>query len=504
MNKIFLIPLLILLTSCGAYFNQPTQPLQARLGETSEITSKLSDFPEPQQEVVVGVYNFRDQTGQFKATDNGSTFSTAVSQGATSILLKALEDSNWFIPLERENINNLLNERNIIETTRNQFANRNGTKAQPLKPLLFAGILLEGGIVSYDTNILTGGVGARYFGVGGSSQYRQDRVTVYLRAVSTSNGEILKTVYVSKTILSQAIDASFFRFVKFQRLLEAETGFTKNEPVQLAVTEAIEKSVETLILEGVKDGLWQPKKEGLAKMDSLLASYESEKAVALDTELYDRFQKDRRGKDVLSLNSGVALMDGDFANAKPGILGSLQYKRYISPFLNLNGSSNFFRLENDNVFKQDFTSLDLNMEFTILPYDKMSPFIYAGAGLNYDFKSKLDSKIQYGIGLEFFVDDRLGVSLFAEHNIALNDELDNFISRKRDDHFYKFGIGLNIYLSKPKSDVEIKKSVERKRIRKKKQQSRLNQKIGSRIAKKLQIANEEIKKNAIKDSNKNE
>ena len=93
----------------------------------------------------------------------------------------------------------------------------------------------------YDTNIITGGVGARYFGIGASAKYRQDRITVYLRAVSTKNGEILKTIYVSKTILSQAVDASFFRFVKFQRLLEAETGFTQNEPVQLAVKDRLKR-----------------------------------------------------------------------------------------------------------------------------------------------------------------------------------------------------------------------------------------------------------------------
>jgi hypothetical protein len=60
--------------------------------------------------------------------------------------------------------------------------------------------------------------------------------------VSTSNGKILKSVYISKTILSQAIDQSLFKYVSFKRLLEVETGYTTNEPVQMAVTEAIESS----------------------------------------------------------------------------------------------------------------------------------------------------------------------------------------------------------------------------------------------------------------------
>jgi curli production assembly/transport component CsgG len=38
--------------------------------------------------------------------------------------------------------------------------------------------------------------------------------------------------------------------------LEVETGYTTNEPVQMAVTEA-EKAVSTLVLEGIKDGIWE-------------------------------------------------------------------------------------------------------------------------------------------------------------------------------------------------------------------------------------------------------
>ena len=130
-------------------------------------------------------------------------------------------------------------------------------KDSQLTPLLFAGVLLEGGIISYDSNIITGGFGARYFGTGASTRYRQDRISIYLRLVSTSNGKILNTVYVSKTILSQSVDANLFKYVNIKRLLEVETGFTRNEPIQLAVTEAIEKAVEGLIVDGIKDNLWE-------------------------------------------------------------------------------------------------------------------------------------------------------------------------------------------------------------------------------------------------------
>ena len=160
---------LIFTTSCGTYFNQPIDFTEARIGETSRVTERLRALPPPQEPVVVGVYNFRDLTGQYKASETGSTFSTAVTQGATSILIEALEESGWFTAIERENIGNLLNERNIIRSTRQEYQG-NAQNQPQVPPLLYAGVLLEGGVVSYDTNIITGGMGARYFGVGGSTQ----------------------------------------------------------------------------------------------------------------------------------------------------------------------------------------------------------------------------------------------------------------------------------------------------------------------------------------------
>lgn len=450
LNATSVLTLLLFLTSCGTYFNQPLSEEKARLGEDTRASKVLSELPDPQQKVVVGVYNFRDQTGQFKPTENGSTFSTAVTQGATAILLKALEDSEWFVATERENLNNLLNERQIIMSTRQEFAQLNGTTPERLRPLLFAGILLEGGIVSYDTNTVTGGLGARYFGIGGSTQYRQDRVTIYLRAVSTSTGEILKTVYVSKTILSQALDANYFRFVSFQRLLEAETGFTRNEPIQLAVTEAIEKAVHSLIVEGIADQLWSPKKEDEEAAKTLLETYFEEKSEEENTKLYDRLYKERRGNHVISLAGGTSIIDGDLPNSTPSFYGKLAYKRYLNPYLNLNLSVQRLELKNEGIFEERFTAADLNAEFTVLPFDDFTPYVYSGIGFNtLDDESTLNAKFQYGLGLEYLVSRSLGLNLFAEHNIMFTDELDGAVGGSRDDFYFNFGFGLNFYLFPP-------------------------------------------------------
>ena len=138
--------ILFLFSSCGAYFNQPVDVERATIGEATAATKRLKNLPKAKDKVVVGVYKFRDQTGQYKATETGSTFSTAVTQGATSILIKALEDSKWFIPIERENLGNLLNERNIIRSTRQEYLKNLSPTETQLTPLLYAGVLIEGGM----------------------------------------------------------------------------------------------------------------------------------------------------------------------------------------------------------------------------------------------------------------------------------------------------------------------------------------------------------------------
>lgn len=440
----------LLFTGCGAYYNQPTGVQKAVLGEGTPATSLLKDLPKPKEQVVVGVYKFRDQTGQYKPQENGSSFSTAVTQGATSILIKALEDSKWFIPIERENIGNLLQERNLIRATRQEYIKNANPNEPQLTPLLYAGVLLEGGIVSYDSNIITGGFGARYFGAGASVKYRQDRVTIYLRMISTSNGKILKSVYISKTILSQAIDESLFRYVNFKRLLEVETGYTTNEPVHMAVTEAIEKAVESLVLEGIKDNVWEadaPKWE----VDNLLKAYAEETKTADVTGLYDRVLENRRSKFAIELSGGATLMDGDYRDPLLRPFGRGALKWMISPSFTVSASTNVVNLANKNLLDVGYITYDLNMEWIILPKDRLTPFLYGGGG--YGMNRKFENtygKFQYGAGLEYMASDQIGIKLFAEQNINFSDNVDYIVAGTRDDYYYKFGLGLTFYFGKKK------------------------------------------------------
>ena len=219
--------------------------------------TQLLNLPVPNNKAVVAVYSFTDKTGQRKSNDNIASFSTAVTQGGVDILIEALRDAgrgNWFVVVERSGLDSLTRERQLIKNTRQTYA---GEGENVLKPLLYAGLILEGGIVSYDTNIRTGGTGARYLGIGAKNQYREDKVTVVLRAILVQTGEVLLNITSTKTILSTGRGTDLFRFYEQGPVLgEYESGSTENEPVGHAVRAAIEAAVYGLVIQGLEKEVW--------------------------------------------------------------------------------------------------------------------------------------------------------------------------------------------------------------------------------------------------------
>ena len=219
---------------------------------------ELRQLPPAEKMPVVAVYKFLDKTGQRKQKGDVAMFSTAVTQGAETMLIDALKtagDGKWFRVVERVGIDHLTRERQIVRTTREQYDEEDNTG---LAPLLFAGIILEGGIIGFDTNIETGGWGARYLGVGKSQAYRRDIVTVHLRAVSTLTGEILLNVQTSKTILSIADGYDVFKFIDLDtQLVEIEDGMTENESVTRSLRSCIEAAVLELIYQGEEQEFWK-------------------------------------------------------------------------------------------------------------------------------------------------------------------------------------------------------------------------------------------------------
>jgi curli production assembly/transport component CsgG len=257
MRRLFLILLVAVLPGCAYIHMEVAQEEPVKVTPKKNLMDQLPVLDGPP--MTVAVYGFRDLTGQNKPNDRLALFSKAVTQGAEVLLIKSLQDSkNWFRVVERVGLDNLIKERQLI---RNQREVYEGKEAKPLKPLTVAGILLEGGIIGYDSNIRSGGNGARFLGIGGSQQYRVDEVTVSLRLISISSGEVLMTNAVTKTIYSTAHNVGVLRFVDAgTKALELENGSALNEPTTYAVRVAIEQAVYELITEGQKKGLWSYKR----------------------------------------------------------------------------------------------------------------------------------------------------------------------------------------------------------------------------------------------------
>jgi curli production assembly/transport component CsgG len=253
MKRLALLFCTLALTGCANLQQIVFQEEPIKLEPKQNLMMQLPVLDGPP--MTVAVYGFRDLTGQMKPNERLAVFSKAVTQGGEVFLIKSLKDSKgWFRVVERVGLDNLIKERQLI---RNQREVYEGKDAKPLKPLTVAGVILEGGIVGYDSNIRSGGNGARFLGIGGSQQYRVDEVTVSLRLISISSGEVLLTNAVSKTIYSTAHNVGVLRFVDAgTKALELENGAALNEPTTYAVRVAIEQSVYELIIEGQRKGLW--------------------------------------------------------------------------------------------------------------------------------------------------------------------------------------------------------------------------------------------------------
>lgn len=222
---------------------------------------QLLELPPAEEMPIVAVYQFLDKTGQRKSVDNIASFSTAVTQGATEMVIDAFKTAGqgkWFRVVERNGIDNLVRERQIIRSARQDYATATGEDPKGIQPLLFAGMIIEGGIIGYDTNIVTGGRGARTLGIGGARQYRKDVVTISMRAVSVLTGEVLLNVQTRKTILSYGSSGDIFRFIEEgTQLIEYESGVGNNESVTYATRTAIEAAVLEIVYQGHHRGFWK-------------------------------------------------------------------------------------------------------------------------------------------------------------------------------------------------------------------------------------------------------
>lgn len=262
MKNYLLLPLLLLTTACvgGAH---PTFNQSYILRNNAEVTrfanpKLFKNLPELDGPAIpVAIYSFTDRTGQRKPSATQASFSTAVTQGADAYVIKTLQDTGsgkWFKPVERVGIDSLIKERQLVRQMREQAS---GENAEPLPPLMVAGLILEGGIIDYNSNTKTGGNGARFLGIGPYQQYAEDQVIISMRLVSVQTGEVLVAVTVEKNLLSTSEGVTAFKFFDVgTRAFEYDGQQTSNEAGSYAIRSAIETAVVEMIKDGENKGLW--------------------------------------------------------------------------------------------------------------------------------------------------------------------------------------------------------------------------------------------------------
>ena len=283
-NIAIILMLSIFVSGCSS-----TMAKKGYLKTQSVAFKELETITQPVGDpIIIAVYDFNDMSGQKKPGGNYASMSSAVTQGSYQILIKALQDAGqgkWFRVVERHSLASLLQERKLIRTTR-QISD--GEQAESLPALLFAGAYVTGGIVGYDSDVLSGGAGARVLGIGASKQYRQDVISIMLRLINVQTGEVIISTTIEKTIYSSSTNGDVFKYFDADTMLvEIEAGYSKNEPVTFAVRKAIEAGVVSLIKEGAELDLWKfgPTVEEM--------SLEAEKQM---TEELDKLDKETKEK----------------------------------------------------------------------------------------------------------------------------------------------------------------------------------------------------------------
>ena len=260
-QRLYLCLLAIFISSCAVLNHNEDLALTQDIKPSSVLdlqSEELKNLPPATVMPTIAIYpnSFKDLTGQRRSNSTFALFSTAITQAPEAFLIRAFKhtaDGKFFRVVERVGLDDLTKERQLIRSTRKEFKEDN-----KMKPLLFAGLLIQGGVISYEANLKSGGAGARYLGVGNSKQYREDTVTISLRLVSVSTGEVLTETLVSKSIISTSISQDIFRFIETgTELVEIEGGVSENESVSIALQKAIETGVLNIINIGIERGYWK-------------------------------------------------------------------------------------------------------------------------------------------------------------------------------------------------------------------------------------------------------
>lgn len=211
------------------------------MSETNITTASqlLAALPEPKERIPISIYAVTDSTGQFKA--DGGASSTVVTQGSTEMLITALQRSRQFTILDRLRFGDLMNEQNLISSSR--IAPGQGPE---LGALTGANYMITGSITEYQVSKETGGIGLVIAGKGGSTEYAKASVALDLRVINLTTGEVIWAESLKGEIIGEKVGLQLFSFLG-KNIVEFETGQGKQQVINLVVRTLLEEAVFKLV-----------------------------------------------------------------------------------------------------------------------------------------------------------------------------------------------------------------------------------------------------------------
>jgi curli production assembly/transport component CsgG len=237
-------------------------------------------------------------------------------------------------------------------------------------------------------------------------------------------------------------------------LLEAETGVTTNEPAQMALTEAIEKAVAALVIEGIKDKLWESAEDDKACAEEAIAKYEAEKTEDQVTDVYGVKESFPKKGFSISANYGVALLNSDYKfPAIKNVYGfDLNYRLFKNYELSLQGAQGEFVIGTNT---SKWNSYGLSNSFFFQPSQRFGGFI--GAGIeNVNISTSNHLNLNGSLGMEFHLNKNFALRATAGYYLFLKDLIDEKRFGKLNDNYWKSKIGFTYYLEKLGKNMKVK------------------------------------------------
>lgn len=237
-NKTARVPEEVIVEQMEAALTQPEKILMS-VSNVTTASQLLAALPEPRERIPIAVYSITDSTGQYKNNDGAS--STVVTQGATEMLITALQRSQQFAILDRVRFGDLMNEQNLVSNGR---INPDG--ALELGVLTGTKYMITGSITEYQVNKETGGIGLVIAGKGGSQEYARASVALDLRVTHLSTGEVIWAESLAGEIIGEKVGVQLFSFLG-KNIVEFESGQGKQQVINLVVRTLLEEAVFKLV-----------------------------------------------------------------------------------------------------------------------------------------------------------------------------------------------------------------------------------------------------------------